>query len=274
MGLMLLGGNGCKKSIADLRVMTFNIRYDNPEDSVNNWRFRKSFVAEVIHNSGIDILGAQEVLSNQLRDILEECPEYDYVGVGRLDGETKGEYSPVFFLKSRFLLERSGYFWLSEHPDEVGSVGWDAACERIVSWAVFKIKESGKKVAFFNTHFDHVGKIARKESAILLAKNISEIAGKLPVVVTGDFNVPAGSEAIKTLQTEGNLFNAKQIASSTSGPAWSFHDFGKIPEPDRTLIDHILVSENITIKTYENLFLTKGQLFMSDHNPIVVSVKF
>jgi endonuclease/exonuclease/phosphatase family metal-dependent hydrolase len=180
----------------------------------------------------------------------------------------------VFFLKNRFLLEDSGYFWLSEHPEEVGSVGWDAACERIVTWAVFKIKESGKKMAFFNTHFDHVGKIARKESAILLAKRISEIAGELPVVVTGDFNVPANSDAINTLQTEGNLFNAEQIAPSMSGPAWSFHDFGQLPKTYRALIDHILVSENITIKTYQNLFEMKGPLYVSDHNPIVVSVKF
>ena len=123
---------------------TFNIRYDNPADSLNNWQYRKDNVAEFIKKQGIDIVGMQEVLYNQLEDLKSRLPEYAEVGVGREDGKTKGEYAPLFYKKDRFEVLDSNTFWLSQYPDSVGFIGWDGACTRIATWAKLKDKKNGK----------------------------------------------------------------------------------------------------------------------------------
>lgn len=274
IGAILFGITGCCENENTLKLMSFNVRYDNPDDEPNNWKNRKVLVTEIINERNIDVLGAQEVLHNQLLDILDACPQYAYVGVGRLDGVTKGEYSPILYNKNKFALEKSGYFWLSETPDIAGAVGWDAACERIVTWAILKKKDTGADFAFFNTHFDHVGKVARKESAILMNNKINQLAGSMPAIITGDFNVPTESEAIKTFTAQGKLVLAKDIATKVSGPEWSFHDFGELSEAQRPLIDHILVNKQVEVLNYENIFKSDNDLFLSDHNPLILQVTF
>ena len=128
-------------------------------------------------------------------------PEYDYVGVGRTDGATKGEYSPIFFLKDKYEALEKGNFWLSETPDVAGSKGWDAALERIASYAKLRDKATGKIFMAVNTHFDHVGVTARKESAKLIMQKIQQIVGNRPAVVTGDFNITEDDEAYTTMVT-------------------------------------------------------------------------
>ena len=167
-------------------VMSFNIRMDHIGDSLNNWKYRKDAAAQIITYYEPDVVGMQEVLKNQLDDLKSRLPQYTALGVGRTDGEEKGEYCSLFYKTDRFDLVKSGNFGLSEIPDSIGIKGWDAACERIVTWAVLKDKVSGKELAAFNTHFDHIGKIARHESAILLLAKIREIASGVPVVITGD----------------------------------------------------------------------------------------
>ena len=127
-----------------VNVMSFNIRYDNPEDSLDNWEYRKERAANAIRFYDVDILGTQEVLHNQLEDLKQRLPEYGVIGVGREDGKEKGEYSALWYKKERFNLLDSGYFWLSETPEVAGSKGWDGACERIASWAKLQDKVSGK----------------------------------------------------------------------------------------------------------------------------------
>ena len=126
-----------------VNVMSFNIRYDNPEDSLDNWQYRKDRAANAIRFYDVDILGTQEVLHNQLEDLKQRLPEYGVIGVGREDGKEKGEYSALWYKKDRFNLLDSGYFWLSETPEVAGSKGWDGACERIASWAKLVRMESG-----------------------------------------------------------------------------------------------------------------------------------
>ena len=138
-----------------VNVMSFNIRYDNPEDSLDNWRYRKDRVANAIHFYDVDILGTQEVLHNQLEDLKLRLPEYGVVGVGREDGKEKGEYSALWYKKDRFNVLDSGYFWLSETPEVAGSKGWDGACERIASWVKLQDKVSGKEYFALNTHLDY-----------------------------------------------------------------------------------------------------------------------
>jgi len=170
-----------------IRVLTFNIRVNVESDSLNAWPFRKDIAASMIRFHHADIVGVQEALIDQVRDLAERLPQYNWLGVGRDDGREAGEFMVIYYLEERFRVLKHGTFWLSEHPDIPG-LGWDAACNRIVTWSQFVDGTSGKTFYLFNTHFDHVGKIARAESARLLLKYIKEIAGNPHVIVTGDFN--------------------------------------------------------------------------------------
>ena len=184
----------CGSKSLELNVMTYNIRYDNPEDSLNNWQYRKNVAAKIIQTKDIDIVGTQEVLHNQLVDLQERLPEYTAIGVGRQDGKEQGEYSALFYKKNRFTEVSSGYFWLSETPEVAGSKGWDGACERIATWAILKDKQTGREVFAINTHLDHVGKIARQEGVTLLLTKAAELSKGLPIIMTGDFNATPGCD--------------------------------------------------------------------------------
>jgi len=157
-----------------INVMTFNIRYDNTGDGQNIWANRRDRAANAIKFYSPDLFGTQETLHNQLEDLKSRLPEYGVIGVGREDGKEKGEYSPVWYKKDRFSLQSSGYFWLSETPDVAGSKGWDGACERIATWAIFKDKYTNNAVFFINTHLDHQGVVARREGVNLLFQKITD----------------------------------------------------------------------------------------------------
>jgi Metal-dependent hydrolase len=259
-----------------INVMTFNVRYDNPEDSLNNWKYRKENVANAIRFYDIDILGTQEVLHKQLLDMKSILPEYEVIGVGRKDGKEQGEYSALWFKKSRFTLVKSGYFWLSQTPDVPGSLGWDGACERIATWAILKDKRTNKSLFVLNTHFDHVGKVARRESVKLLLNNINKIGQKLPVIVTGDFNSDPSSSVIKSLTDSNNalhLTDSRVVSPLVYGPGWSFHDFGRLPIKDRELIDYIFVRGGIKVLKYGVLAETNNTTYLSDHTPVMIRIE-
>lgn len=255
---------------------TFNIRYDNPADSLNNWQYRKDNVAEFIKKQGIDIVGMQEVLYNQLEDLKSRLPEYAEVGVGREDGKTKGEYAPLFYRKDRFEVLDSNTFWLSQYPDSVGFIGWDGACTRIATWAKLKDKKNGKVFMAVNTHFDHVGTEARRKSALLIIEKIKEIVGDQPAVLTGDFNVSEQSEAYETITTnEFVLKDAYKEAAQREGVSYTFHDFGRIPADSCEKIDFIFVTPQIKVQdSYIPQEAKQAGDFLSDHNPEVVHLSF
>ena len=259
-------------SATSLSVMTFNMRYDNPEDGQNNWRFRRERVAGVIKAQEVDVLGTQELLSNQFNDLSGLLTGYQGVGVGRLDGVESGEYCAVFFRKDRFTLLASGTFWLSETPEVVGSLGWDGACERIATWVVLRDRD-GREFFFIDTHLDHVGQVARDEGVSLLMKRIETLSGGRPVILTGDFNSEPGSSVVAHVQKDGVLRDAKAIAAQRSGTDWSFSDFGQIPEAERPLLDYIFVSGDIEAVRYEVLPDTFDGGYVSDHAPVMAVVK-
>lgn len=263
-------------SSAEFNVMTYNIRYDNPDDSLNNWKYRKERVANSILFYDADILGTQEVLHNQMEDLRESLPGYESIGVGREDGKEKGEYSALFYKKSRFSVIDAGYFWLSETPDVAGSKGWDGACERIASWAKLKDEKSGKNFLALNTHFDHVGQIARRESMNLILSKLAVLADGLPIILMGDFNANPESEVIKQIldtSNENHLIDSRAVSPVVYGPAWSFHAFGRIPYERRSLIDYIFVSKDIDVKAYGVLAETENDEFLSDHAPVMARVE-
>jgi len=232
-------------------VMTFNIRYNNPADGENAWPNRKDMVASMIRFHGADLLGVQEALRDQVDDLAKRLPEYKWFGVGRDDGHDAGEFSAIFYRKYRFRVLDSGTFWLSKTPETMGSIGWDAACVRIVTWGKFKDRRSGKEFFHFNIHFDHRGQVARENSAKLLLKRVNKIAGKSPVIVTGDFNfdrssplykIITGNQGSKSPRLKDAQFCCKQ---AHHGPDWSFNGFGK-PEAEHK-IDFIFVNDGINL---------------------------
>lgn len=276
--LLIIGGLfiSCKKTTVDMNIMTYNIRYDNSADSLNNWQYRKDAAAKVIKENDIDVLGTQEVLHNQLIDLKNLLPEYSEIGVGREDGKEKGEYSALFYKKDRFDEIRSGYFWLSETPEIAGSKGWDGACERIATWAVLKDKKTSKEFFVMNTHLDHVGKIARQEGVNLLLAKANELSNGLPIILTGDFNASPNSDVIKHITNNSipeHLINSKDIARNISGTDWTFHDFGKLPMEKREIIDYIFVNTPITVNQYKVLDEKLDSVFLSDHKPVVAQIQ-
>ncbi|MDI6698014.1 MAG: endonuclease/exonuclease/phosphatase family protein [Candidatus Saccharicenans sp.] len=261
------------KEPLELKVVTFNVRFDNPADGRQAWEFRRQAAGQLLRSLETDLIGTQEVLKNQLDDFLERLPGYGYLGVGRADGRTAGEYSAIFYRKDRLQAVKSGNFWLSQTPEVPGSRGWDAACERIVTWAIFREKNGDLELAFFNTHFDHVGQTARREGALMLINKIQDLAGNLPVILGGDFNAPADSEPIRIILDGGFLFNSRTLADEVVGPDWSFHGFGRVPEEKRQLIDFIFVSHQFEVLEYRNIFEQVNGTYHSDHNPILVKLR-
>lgn len=278
LALLLLGLVLCtacqSEKKTELNYATINMRYDNPEDSANNWKFRKERMAKFITDQALDIFGTQELLNNQVEDLKALLPDYTMVGVGRDNGKTEGEYAALFYRTDRFEALSSGTFWLSQHPDSVGSMGWDAACTRIATWVKFRDKQNGKIFMSVNTHFDHVGEVARRESALLIIKKIKEIVGDNPTIVTGDFNVTDESDAYHTITTnEYVLKDARKIAEKATGANYTWHDFGKAPEDERGIIDFIFVTPSITVKS-DFIPQEDPQALLSDHNPHVASLEF
>ena len=269
MCLFVLTALAQKKTFPTV-AMSFNIRFDNPGDSANTWKFRADNVALLINYYVPDLLGLQEVMKNQLSDLKKRLPQYSSVGVARVDGKEKGEFNPIFFNTNRYKLLKHGDFGLSESPDKFGIKGWDSAFERIVTWAILKDMSNGEKVAVFNTHFDHVGQVSRRESAKLLLAKVKEIADSLPLVITGDFNLTPDSEPFRIL-TDGTLKATCLDSPIKYGPLGSFHGFGRVPEKERSLIDFIFVNELIQVKKYRVIADQPENGYYSDHNPILVT---
>ena len=277
--LCMLAFAACTNKEADtvsLNYATFNIRYDNPEDSLNNWKYRKDSVAAFITAHNLDIVGCQEVLYHQLTDLQERLPDYGYVGVCRDDGDRAGEAAPIFYKKDRFEVLANSTFWLSQYPDSVGFIGWDGACCRIATWAKLRERQTGRVFMAVNTHFDHVGTEARRKAALLIIDSIRSIVGDQPAILTGDFNVNDQSEAYRTITTnEFVLRDAHKIAEEREGVDWTFHDWGKIPEAECEKIDFIFVTA--TGRVTKSIVPHPGAGptgYLSDHNPHLAHVEF
>jgi endonuclease/exonuclease/phosphatase family metal-dependent hydrolase len=260
----------------NLKVMTFNIRYNNPNDGIYSWDVRKPMVFDLIQKENPEILCCQEVLYDQLADLARVLPGYEWVGAGRDDGKRAGEFNPVFYNSIRFDIKGTGNFWLSETPNTPGTRSWNAACNRIVTWVKLYDKRFRKKLFVFNTHFDHQSEEARKESASLLLSAISQVAGDAWVIVTGDFNDTPTSATYRILtggQRDLTLINTDHISrQEPSGPDYTFIGFPFKPDPGNT-IDFIFTKNNQSATVLEHRVITDniGGQYPSDHLPVVVN---
>ncbi|HVR44292.1 MAG TPA: endonuclease/exonuclease/phosphatase family protein [Thermoanaerobaculia bacterium] len=270
---LLLAGCGSQPAPAEeasLRVMSFNIRFDNPGDGENAWPHRRDVVASQIRSHGADLVGVQEALEHQLADLEALIPDFARFGSGRT-AELGGEFSAILYRTSRFELLDHGTFWLSETPEMPGSRGWDAAYERIVTWGRLRDRRSGRRLLHFNTHFDHVGERARVESARLLQRRIDAIAGPSdPVVLTGDFNTQPGSHPYRILTA--SLADALEVSRTPhQGPTSTWNAFRAI-EPERR-IDFIFVRGPIEVLRHAILGETFEGRFSSDHLPVIAEIR-
>lgn len=257
---------------AQIELMSYNIKYANENDGENSWSLRKDHLAKQIKFYQPDIFGVQEAVLEQLKYFENALPGYQYVGVGRDDAKTKGEFSAVFYNSNRFEVMKEDTFWLSNTPYEV-SVGWDAALPRVCTYAKFRDKDTGKKFWIFNTHFDHMGEQAREESARLIWKMIQELNSEdLPVVLMGDLNLEPNAPGIKLLSEKLN--DSKTIAELDFGPEGTFNGYN-FKEPVTRRIDYIFTSKSdISVKKYAVLSDSKDLKYPSDHLPVFVSLQF
>lgn len=269
--LFLVNGLGAQS----LNVMTFNIRYNTVADSLNAWPYRKDKAASQILFHDVTVLGVQEALHEQVVDLQQRLTSFKYVGKGRDDGKQKGEYAAIFYDTTRLQLLETQTFWLSEQPTVPGSKGWDAAITRIVTWAKFKDRKTKKQFYAFNTHFDHMGKTARKESAALLLSKVKEIAGSYPSVVTGDFNAQPSDEPIQVITDSANpdhLTDSKSISITPHyGPAGTFNGFKQKEATDQP-IDYIFVKNGGRVLKHATLSQSWEGRFSSDHFPVLAVI--
>ena len=254
-------------------VMTFNIRLDAASDGDNIWNNRKGAVVDMLNYYQPDLLGMQEVCPNQMDDLKLKLPQYEALGVGRDDGKHQGEHSPLFYLKSRFKLIKHGDFSLSETPDVFGVKGWDASYNRVCSWAILEDKINHKKIAFFNTHLDTDGQIARKEGIRLILKKIDECAKGLPVIITADYNCSDGEPPFMVLRQNG-MKSVRDIAPVKYGPNYSWHDFGRLPFGECPLLDHVFVNKNVKATRYRVIGDKPEKVYLSDHFPVLVDLNY
>lgn len=258
-------------SAQNIKVMTYNLRLDTDSDGDNRWNVRKDLLAGQVRFYEPDFMGVQEALPQQMHYLDDNLAAYDYIGVGRDDGKEKGEFSAIFYNKDRFKALQQNTFWLSPTP-ETPSKGWDAAYNRVCTYGLFENLKTKQKFWVFNTHFDHVGDVARIESAKLILKKINEVnKDKLPFVLTGDFNLEDTSEPIKYLST--NMADSKAVAKLVYGPdgTWNAFDFTK---PVTSRIDYIFTAKNkVSVKKYAVLSDNKNCHYYSDHLAVLAELE-
>ena len=261
----LVSGHLSAQSIA---VMSYNIRLDTPHDSVNQWPNRNHKVYALIKKYDPDVIGLQEVLHHQLTDLLKNLPAYSHIGVGRDDGKTKGEYSAILYKKDRLKPLDQNTFWLSETPAVPGSKSWDAAITRVATWGRFQDVKTGKTFLMINTHFDHIGKEARKNSAALLKHRSMEIAKGLPLIITGDFNCKREDAPYATMMEPSGIALRDPAGADAPGTFCSF----KVNSIQCNAIDYIFHSQEWEASGYKVIDDNDGKYYPSDHLPVMVTL--
>ena len=255
----------------DVNVMSINVRYNTERDGDHRWDLRKASMVKMLLHYHVDLFGVQEALLEQMNYLDKNLIDFQYIGVGRDNGASKGEFSGIFFNAAKYNLIQEGTFWLSETP-ESPSLGWDAAYPRICTYGEFEDKLSGKRFIVFNTHFDHQGKTARTRSANLIIEKIQHLNKKdLPVILTGDFNATPKEQPI-TLVTN-SLIDGKMVTTSEFyGPTGTFNGFKNDPMDRR--LDYIFVKRCQVARYIHIDDRTDQNRPISDHLPILATVRF
>jgi endonuclease/exonuclease/phosphatase family metal-dependent hydrolase len=266
MNVLLIGLLGLSMQAAELRVMSFNVRYPAKSDGANVWENRRDLLVDTIRKHAPDIMGTQELFYIQGEYIVEKLPDMAWFGVSRR-GNKEDEHMGVFYRKNSLELLQSGNFWLSETPDVPGSTSWDMTLPRMVTWGEFRDKRSGKKFYFYNTHFAHRREDdpARVQAAKLLADRLRKLPAEATVILTGDFNTDAQSEPYRILMDF--MQDSYSGVSQPKGPAGTFHGFRGTPGRER--IDWILFRNGLKPLSVETITTQMDGRYPSDHFPVV-----
>ncbi|MEZ7500521.1 endonuclease/exonuclease/phosphatase family protein [Flavobacterium sp. Arc3] len=256
-----------------LKVMAYNIRLDVASDGDNNWNLRAVFFTSQIQFYAPDIFGIQEALPNQVLDISNALPSYNHIGLGREENGL-GESSNIFYNKNRLEIKKSSTFWLSDTPEKV-SKGWDAAYNRVCTYALFKDVKTKQLFWVFNTHLDHIGEVARNKGLSLIMTRIAQLnTKKYPVIFMGDLNSEPTENRIIALKN--TMDDSREITKEKPfGPLGTFNNF-KHNEAVNKRIDYIFLSKNsiFKVKKYAVLSDSKDLKYPSDHLPVYVEIDF
>jgi endonuclease/exonuclease/phosphatase family metal-dependent hydrolase len=265
----------CARSFAaepgpPLDVMTFNLRYAS-DKGPNSWPERRPVVREVLQKYSPDVIGTQEGVYHQLRDIAADSPEYAWLGVGR-EGGSRGEFMAVFYRPERLEPLEFDHFWLSDTPEVIGSKSWGNNVIRMVTWVKFLDRQAGRPFYFINTHFDHEVQGSREKSAELLIERSKKLDTALPIVLVADFNAAAEDNRVYDLITGAGFADAWKLAAKRTNEVGTFHGFSG-PRPGGARIDWILLKPKGEVLSAETVVLEKNGQYPSDHCPVVAQLR-
>lgn len=268
--LLFLNFNGVLLFAQSYKLATYNIRFDTPKDApANTWQQRKLMIPQLIHFHDFDVFGIQEADADQLDYLSKALPEYILVA----DAEHRGQNgSAIFFKAASFQLLNSNNFWLAPDPEKKEKA-WDAKFARGCTWVSLKDRKSGITFFYFNTHLDHVGITARKNSAVLLLSKIKEIAGENAAALGGDFNFNQYDENYAVMKSSGFLQDAWDITKFRYAPNGTFNGFNITRNSDQR-IDHIFLTQQFKVERYGILTDNFGGKFPSDHFPVMIMVAY
>ena len=269
--LLCLFNNGFLSAQPELhKALSYNIRYDGPSDLAPDWAHRKVPIVAQLEKERPTIIGFQEVLNNQFDDLSSALPSFHGVGVGRDDAKAAGEFTPIFYDTTRYLLQQSGTFWLSP-TTAFPSKGWDAALNRICTYALLESKYDGKKLWVLNTHFDHIGEAARLHSAQLLIEKFAEFTQVVtaPMLLLGDFNAEPESPVYLLLKASfQDLSCSMRHRELCSDP--TYNAFTTTATDDK-IIDYFFGSPGIVSLQFKVLQTPFERSYPSDHFPLVLT---
>ncbi len=279
LAAIALGGNCAfaKKAKGDFRVVSYNIRLSvaAKADGDNCWEKRKQASIKMINEQKPLVMGLQEACPDQIEYLNSNLKNYKHIGVGRDDGKLEGEMMAIYYDASRVKLLQGGTFWLSQTPDSV-SFGWDAACRRTCTWGVFSVIGTNQKFCYFNTHLDHMGKVARREEIKLIVSKIKELApGGMPVLLTADFNSSTSNVIFDPLKAV--MHDARSTCPKTDHKA-TYNGWGELEpkilsDENEVLIDHIFYKD-VTPISFKVLDGNYGAPYISDHYPVAMTFRF
>ena len=254
-----------------LRVMTFNLRYASATGP-NAWLDRRPVMRDCIRAAAPDIIGTQEGVYAQLKDLAADLPEYEWIGLGR-EGGSRGEFMAVFFRAERFEPLAFDHFWLSDTPEVIASSSWGNTCRRMVTWVRFKDRRTGREFHVWNTHLDHEVQAAREKAAALIRQRIEALGTALPLILLGDFNAAAGANKAYDILLEGDfLADAWKTAAERRGEVVkTFHGF-RGPSAGDDRIDWILTRGGVRVGAVEILTFNRDGQYPSDHFPVTADV--
>jgi endonuclease/exonuclease/phosphatase family metal-dependent hydrolase len=261
------------KAVTDLCVMTYNLRYAS-QTTPNSWPERRPVMRDCILQVEPDLIGSQEGVYTQLKDLASDLSQYEWLGLGR-DGGSRGEFLAVFYKRDRFEPLEYDHFWLSDTPSVIASTTWGNSNRRMVTWVRFREKPSGAEFYFWNTHFDHQIQPAREKSAALVLERVKALNTKLPVLLVGDFNATAGANrAYSILVNEDGFIDSWDGARERVGEGLNtFNGFRAGPHTGGSRIDWILFRGPVEVNKIQIVDFQNSGQYPSDHFPVVVWMK-